>query len=196
MDCDHARREILLGFSRDQETLLSPFLRVHLADCDDCTVFYAEQARLAAIMPDDSRFHPSPAETATLLRTVESRIDRLQESRSLWQSAADRWSSRWNWRQLIPAAVSLVFTFALGMLASQVLVGGDQSGVIVSSQAVDPLGIDAGLAETEPDDTTVTTLLWDVSASYQSGAGDRLLVDISEEEYDYILNNLDVRDLL
>ncbi|HOP07425.1 MAG TPA: hypothetical protein PLF13_09055 [candidate division Zixibacteria bacterium] len=196
MNCNFVQEELLLWFGRQSQGTIPEELLAHLEKCPDCAAFFEEQQQLASLMPPDELFYPERHEAAVMFQNIEERLDLLDQKRTWWQSFKERWRPVLELRKVVPVAASMVLMLTFGMVAQKAVHDTAPSEIQSMTESDNLLNIFSDPALDQPDEPTVNALLWQVNSSYQTNAGDMLVDDISQEEYDYLLENIDVEDLL
>jgi len=195
MNCHDCRQEVLLAFGLQSESELSESVRDHVESCAECRAFFREQQELAAMMPAETDFHLSDEELSASLAAVEERLD--SESTGGWITDISRRIARVPvWSRALPVAASIVLVFLMGVLTQKSF--GPSLTVVneVTVSSADPLYIYSDIDLDSYGDYAAEAMNWSLSSQYQTTATDQVVEDISDEEYEYLVNNLDVGDIL
>lgn len=143
--------------------------------------------RLRRHLGDDADFYPSDAETAQLMARVERAIDSDHKTLRI-----DRRLRTW-----IGAAAAIVLVAGASMIGFRF---GQDTGGTVSTDTV--LVADASTVaaaeevEVALDHDQVALLIQEFAGDYASGAAERLLDDLTDDEMNYLEQTFDVGDLL
>jgi hypothetical protein len=186
MNCDKARELLELSFGSND--LPAELIR-HLQECQTCAAFQAELNELSTGLGSDDDFVLAPADLERAVNAVGSAIA-PQETTVVT-------SLRWLRPMIRIAAVVLVVAvsfsaYQIGKYSGPSATSGDVS----SSTYGDIVALWEGPLENEMDDDFVSILIEDYSDGNYYNAGEALLGDISEEELEYLLENLEVGELL
>ena len=179
MKCEKIKEQLDLLFGSDE---LPEEIQQHLESCEDCRAYHQELRRLSEKLGGDSDFEPSTFDLEKAVAGVGHRID-SQKTPSITPVSWLRQLSR------VAAAVLIV-----GVSYTTYLIGQKQGQEPVA-RVVDT--VLANTADTvEMDDYFVNMLIEDISSDSYFGAGELLLDDLTEEELEYLTENMTVGDLL
>lgn len=162
-------------------------VKVHLADCRECRQIWEELRTVGAHFDEEDAFDLSDRESARLMAAINNEIDKSDQTRE---------SSLPRWLQLAaPVAAAAV------LLLSIVITGGQFEARLSDSIDSLILSIDETTTAQEAlyddlDEATINVLLEDFSARPSAEPSNRLLEDLTEEEYEYLAKNFDVGDIL
>lgn len=179
MKCEQIQEQLDLLFGSEQ---LPEEIQQHLESCEDCRAHHQELLRLSEKLGVDEDFEPSAFDLEQAVAGVGDRID-SQKTPSIVPVSRLRQLSR------IAAALLIV-----GVSYTTYLIGQKQGQEPVA-RVVDT--VVASNADTvEMDDYFVSMLIEDFSSDAYFGAGEILLDDLTEDELEYLTENMTVGDLL
>lgn len=179
MKCEQIKEQLDLLFGSNE---LPEEIEQHLESCEDCRAYHQELRRLSEKLGGDADFEPSAFDLEKAVAGVEDRID-SQETPSIVPVSRLRQLSR-------VAAVLLI----VGVSYTTYLIGQKQGQEPVAKVVDTVLTYTADTAEM--DDYFVNMLIEDFSSDAYFGAGEMLLDDLTEEELEYLTENMTVGDLL
>jgi predicted anti-sigma-YlaC factor YlaD len=188
MNCEQVREELELSFGG---TSLSDEAAEHIARCESCRAYREELAALVGGLGEDDNIDLSPAEIKRTVRAVEERIGPKQQTQLV--------SLGWFRPVVRLAAAAALILFAWGAYEVGRMQGGGsvaQLGDTTSGNNGAQTSFLQGDLDEELDDGFVSVLIDQYSSDYHFGAGEALIGDISEEEMEYLVENLKVGDLL
>jgi hypothetical protein len=180
MNCEQVREQLELLFGQDE---LPEEVERHLEGCDACRSHLRELQRLSQQLGADTDFEPSPDDLLRAVAGVEERI-KPEEATSIVSVSWLRSLTR------VAAAVLIV-----GMAYTSYMIGRNQAGQpaeIITDTVVTTASADS----LEMEDYFVSMLIEDYSSDASFEASSMLLDDITEEEMEYLTENLTVGDLL
>lgn len=185
MNCDQAREGLELQFGSDD---YPAELVKHIDECASCRANEQELTRLIEGQGSHDDFALSEDELARAVESVESRIRPHRQTESI--------SIKWS-RPLISAAAAILL---LGVSFGAYQLGRDHAESEFDVRYTPEYGSLASVLEAdldeEMDEGLVSILIDDYSAGDFFGAGEALLGDISEEELEYLVENLEAGELL
>lgn len=188
MNCEQARELVDLHFGLDH---IPDELQTHLAECESCRSYHEEMTALAAGLESDtdSPFSVEDFDRATAV--VVERIDR--------QSTVASGPSGWLRPLLRVAAVLMVvgLSYSSYRMGVESNLDADLDTLQTAESDVDQLTVLLEYDTDEELDEGMIGMLIDdycTDASYE--ATTTLLDDISEEELEYLMENLEVGELL
>ncbi|MBU0985215.1 MAG: hypothetical protein KKA42_15175 [candidate division Zixibacteria bacterium] len=181
MTCEEAREHVELSFGGDE---LVDGLPEHLAACESCRRFHDELNGLTGQLGSDSDFHFN----------VEDAVDAVtaqisgRESRPVVNLSWMRYLTR------VAAGVVLVAASYVSYQVGSHDLNGTTDPVSVGYVAE----VDSWLSDTTLtlDDETVDILIEDYARRSVYGAGEALLDDLTDDELEYLMENLDVGEIL
>lgn len=182
MNCQLCQQELsdLFGSSRLPEEITD-----HLTACPDCRKVWDEMSHLSERMGANSDFTPG-----------DDRLDQMVASIERDISSIARRNSHSSFRgRLLAIAASVVLMFGVASISYRL---GSISDNLTKSRLADGnrQGIDVADEEETLDETTISILLDDYILETGYEAGELLLEDITDEEFDYLKKNLDVGGML
>lgn len=184
MNCEQFREEIELAFG---EPSLPAELQAHIESCAECRRYGAELEVLAARLRRESADRFPVSRLGATATEVERRIAEIPPTVIIPLSRL-RWITR------VAAAVLVV---AASMAAYRI---GRYDGLrtAASEQTTLASGLSAATDTEEEsiDERAVSVLIEDYSARGFFGASEALIDDLSDEEWQYLMDNLKVGELL
>ena len=184
MNCEQFREEIELAFG---EPTLPRDLQVHIDGCAECRRYCAELEAMASRLRRDSAAPFSVGELSATMASIERRVAEIPPTVIIP-------ISRLRWITRIAAAVLVV---AASMAAYRI---GRHDGL--RSTAADQTTVVSDLSalldneEESIDEHAVSVLIEDYSSRGFFGTGEGLIDDLSDEEMQYLMENLKVGELL
>jgi hypothetical protein len=195
MRCEQIKDALVVHFGQDE---LPRELASHLEDCQTCRESWDELRAIASALPGDEAFALTPSELESAVAMVDGAIKpKPLPMTAKLQAAARRWFGTLTDLRPIPAAaaVALVLVVTLGTTRFEIAeVDTDITVEVLSTSAVSLTATENDIED--PDDATIEALLSDFTQPWQGGTTERLLDDITDDEYEYLLHNMDVGDLL
>lgn len=194
MNCMYFRDQMRLCFG-DRE--LPEDVAEHVRQCPACHAFREELKALATSLPDDMAFYPDSGDADILTNRVEQIIDSTAGSPIRSVSRFSWLIPEVDWTRALSAAAAIVLFVGVGIVsymyglsdsvkqATEKINEGESTSVVLAE-------IESG----EPDQATIKALMYDFTSSQFTEADERLLDDITEEEYEHLKNNFDVGDIL
>ena len=182
MNCQLCQQELSDRFG---STGLSEEITDHLSACPDCRKLWDEMNQLSERLGANSDFTPNDDRLDQMVAFVERDIN-LVARRDSHSSLR---------RRLLAIAASAVLMFGVASISYRLGSISDdltKPGLANSNR----LGIDVTDEEETLDETTISILLDDYILETGYEAGELLLEDITDEEFDYLKKNLDVGGML
>lgn len=178
MSCEQVKEQLDLFFGSEK---LPEEIEQHLVKCEDCRAYRRELMLLGEKLGMDSDFEPAPPDLEKAIASVEDRID--SETTTIVPVS-------W-FRQLTRVAAVLL----IAAVSYTTYLIGQKHGQEPAARVVDT--VVTGTADSvEMDDHFVSILIQDFSSDSYFGAGEQLLDDLTEEELEYLTENMTVGDLL
>lgn len=193
MDCREIQDELLLSFGTAP---LEADLAEHLEGCPDCRAFWAELTQTGAIVPDGTAFEPSASERAALLSAINKDLEAAPAAvaRPHWPW----WSRALQWVVPVPAPVVAAAVVVLAVVS--LFTGLNRTSPSDSTPLLSPESATTSDTLTEelmqPDQPTVEALVERYSSSRPTGGAEELLNDLTDDEYEYLVNHFDVGDIM
>ena len=188
MNCEQAREIIELHFGHDE---LPVGLQDHLAECDSCRTYRGEMMSLSDGLGSDSDTPFSAKDFDRAAAGVAAKIDR--------RPAVVSYSTKWLRPMLRVAAALVVVGLSYGSyrLGQESIFGADLDTHQTADAEVDRLTtlLEYDVDE-EMDEGLIGILIDDYCSAVSYEATASLLDDISEEELEYLMENLEVGELL
>ena len=174
MNCDRVQEELLLLFG---SPLIPNELQEHIEQCEQCRRFHEELSGLSRNMPDDDLFYPTRQEAEKIQKRVESGI----ASRSIFSSP-----------RVLAVAASVFLVLGVSYISFR---GGDSGGP-GDNKTEDTIRAQSGDMETELDAESIEILFENVASDPYRGGYELLLQELTDEELDYLEQNLNAGELL
>ncbi len=188
MNCSDCRDGLLLHFNQ-AETLPAEILH-HLQSCGECRHLYEQLEVIGGRLGDNADFMPDGLTEDEFVAAVERRIDRLEPSRVTWIG----------WRRYLPVAAAILLVLGITLVGyRQVRIGYNGGNAKETAEVYDQGSLLWALYDTEAeeiDDDVFDLILSDFVTKGYFEAGELLLDDLTEEELQYLEENLDVRGIL
>ena len=186
--CDEAREMLELSFGLEA---LPAELLTHMQECESCAALHAELFDLATGLGDDTDTVFSSSELERMALAVDAKI----QPSTVVPIGARRWMQPMT---RVAAAIVLV---AASLITYQM---GRNTNVIDNPTASVESGYEYGdlsslwTADLEQsvDENVISILIDDYARDSHWGAGDDLVGDITDEEYQYLMENFEVGELL
>lgn len=193
MNCSDFQEELALYFGQEE---LPAALTAHLRQCSHCRSFQEEMDSLARGLPEDAAFHPDSRSTELLISQVENTLAESAVALPKRGSWLQKFDLAARWQRALPAAAAVALVVAVGWMSylSGLSTGADQAAQGPVADIFDVLLTDSELEE--PGRLTLDALLEDFAAGQHLDIGERLLDDISEEEFEYLNSSFDIGDIL
>jgi len=195
VNCEYVKNELAIHFGRDE---LPPDVLSHLEGCQECRKNWDELRDMAGAMPTNEAFALEPWELEEAVAIVDRAVARRPLPMAIrFQEATKRWLRAVTDMRPVPAvaAVALVLIISLGTMRFELSAPDTDMVLEVLSTS------EVSLATTEddiedPDDAIVEVLLSEFTQPWHGGSAEWLLDDITDDEYEYLLQSMDVGDLL
>ncbi len=195
MNCEHVKDELAVCFGQPEPP---QGLLAHLESCQECLQFWNELRGMAGAMPANESFALEPWELDEAVAMVDRAIARQPLPMALrFRAAAQRWFRAVTDMRPLPAAaaVALVLVISLGTTRFELPAPDPDMSVELLSTS-DGLFASIGDEIDDPGDDAVEALLSNFAQPWHSGTAEILIDDITDDEYEYLLQSLDVGDLL
>jgi len=186
MNCERIQDQLLELFGEKEQ---SEQIAEHLRGCPECRAFAEELEELSKAAGSNEDFFPDPEITEALIAGVEQKIDRIETTKAVPLHAA--------WRSYVPAVAALLVVigfsataYMLNVFSSQRSLtarGEGDTTVAVVAEGVQPDSLNAG---------DINYILNDYTAQRNGTSSDYLLEDVSQDELEYLENNLKAGDFL
>jgi len=179
MKCEQVKEQLELFFGNDE---FPEDIERHLQGCETCRKHREELQRLSEKLGVDADFEPSRSDLERAIAGVGSRIGSNQAPSIIpvsWLRPLSR----------VAAAILIV-----GVSYTTYLIGRKQAQypTVATVDTVQTATSDSA----EMDDEFVSMLINDLSSNGYFDAGELLLNDLTDEEMDYLKENMTVGDLL
>lgn len=180
MNCQDIKNELILYVGQSR---LPAELADHLKTCLDCRTYIEDLNAVAELAGKDSDFYLSEVELEQAVAGVDRALDKIE-----LEAAGN---SVGIWRSYIPAVAALIAIVGISLTLS---ISGLMDGRV---NTVSDLANDTALVSVDQlEDTELDGLLVDFALERNDGAGELLLDDLTEEEYQYLTENMDIGDIL
>jgi len=194
MNCTQVQQEMMLLFGSGD---LPEEIQFHLDSCPECRDFAVELEALQNRLGDDDDFFPTDSETERLVVSVDAAIDEF-ESRKIEPSkvvaiAPSQNLFRGKYLAVAAAIVLVLGAYLVGQFSVEMP---PHSTNIESDSLFSSVWSETDEEQYEPNDPAVGMLINDYAETARLSGVDELLSDITEEEYEYMMENFDIGDLL
>ncbi len=188
MSCFHFQDLMLLSFGQES---LPEELQIHLAECPSCRAVWRELTGLSEKLGRDDLFFPENSQVERSVSRVGRAIEKMERGKA---PVVTRIKKVRYLRVPVAAAAAMVVGIAIGTyMAGKTAL--DTGEVKVASGVTGVTALYDG-GDEELQENTVGRLIYDFTAQHSYEASEWLLDDLTEEELDFLENNLDVGDLL
>ena len=185
MKCDLIKDKLLESFGN---TKLSSELRNHLNECTECRQYYQELLSITEDIGGEDNFNLTQAEREQFVAKVDEKIDQ-HELRKVTDITP-------KWKSYVPVAAAIVMILGIA-LVSQLSYLFDSSDRINITENHDSLWINIDKTEIEfVNNDNYENVLIDYSSIDNSVSDEWILDDVTEEEYQYLLDNFDIGEII
>ncbi|RKX27653.1 MAG: hypothetical protein DRP45_00405 [Candidatus Zixiibacteriota bacterium] len=186
MNCEQVQQQLELLFGSSD---LPKDILAHVEECSACRAFNDELAELGGRFQNDTGLELSEIEIERAVANVAARIEPRDERRL---------SPRWLTGLSRVAAALFIVTISYGAYTIGQQQASDDwtSAVSTGQQTGDNLVYIETDEEAQMDNELVTVLIQDFSSGRSFDAGETLLGDITVEEMEYLVENMNVGELL
>ena len=179
MNCKSLQHELYEYLGEPQ---LPQRLEEHLGGCEECRTLWNELLSLSNHLGVDELFYPEPADTDSLAARVDRALDVRDTPRRRPVYSLTKY--------LVPMAASVILLFGISKFAGWI-------NHTETSRGIDTVYCYVGDAAAEDfDESTINVLLQDFADHPSVEASEWLLDDLTEEELEYLKENIDVGELL
>ncbi len=185
MSCKKFELELFESFGSET---LSDELRVHLKTCLACKEIYDNLQLVSGSIGTDDLFYESDEVVAKRVEAVNDKIDQIELSKVVDITA--------RWKAYVPMAAALFLVLGVGLIAKFAMQFND------TTQLADNQKTELMFAMLTDDDTQSITetefseFLDSYTTGYTNEDELNLLDDLSEEEYKYLEENLNMGEIL
>lgn len=195
MNCDDVRQELKLYFGWRE--LPKPLIE-HLEICPECRKAWQESLSLADSLPADRAFFPEEEVAETLCRRLDNALPERNNVRSrarVWGVLKRAVKAR---RSLVPvpAAAALMLLVGLALLKPWNVLRETQTEPAVTANIDANLDSLVNMYAEASDESSFVLLLNEVTSREIVESPSWLLDDITEDELNYIGENLNAEDIL
>ncbi|MEA2031364.1 MAG: hypothetical protein U9N55_07205 [candidate division Zixibacteria bacterium] len=185
MNCHKVQEELYEHFGQKK---LPDYLEEHLIQCDDCRSLWHELGQLEPGLGNDESFYFAPDEIDEMTQHIENSIDdTTPRNVTLFHRIA---------QIALPVAASLLLLFGISKLANDpVTLNYNQDSTLYSITEFNNLTY-SNDNNSELDVVTFNLLLQDYTSDVTTASGEALLDDITDDELEYLKDNLDMGDFL
>ncbi|RKX28800.1 MAG: hypothetical protein DRP47_03365 [Candidatus Zixiibacteriota bacterium] len=185
MNCRKAQEELYEHLGQQK---LPDYLEEHITQCDDCRALWQELCQFGSMLGSDESFYIDPVEIDEMTQQIEQRIDNATPQNVPLFNRIIQFA--------LPVAASLLFLFGISRLTNNPLTSySDQEPTLyqISEWSDLTYGNDDDI---EFDAITFNLLLRDYTSGVETASGEALLDDLTDDEFEYLKDNLDMGDLL
>ncbi len=180
MKHEHIQNEL---FDYCGQASLPAHLAKHVEDCPACRNIWHELQGLSVRTGDDELFYPAENEIPQLAAQIDTAISNNE------QAQPEGWRTFISY--LIPIAASLLLLFGIARIGSH-FQQQDETQQIENTMYSQSDNTDSE----ELDENTISLLLEEFSAYNEISSSEFLLDDLSDEEMEYLVKNMDIGELL
>lgn len=181
MNCEQYKNLILESFGDEN---ITSELKEHLNSCPECNAYYNELNALAGFAGSDDDFALAPNEIDRMVDKINSEIDQQQTTAKTTSF----------WRYYVPVAAAVVLMFGISWKAGFFNANDNTS----DNRLRDSLALVINETDIENDLTgdDLNILIGDYSNGVTTFKADQVVDELTEEEYEYLAQNLDMGDIL
>ena len=180
MNCEQIQNEL---FDYLGQAVLPTHLARHLEDCPSCQQLWDELHTLSEHIGNDGLFYPAEHEVAQLAAQIDSAISSKE------QLQPRSWRTLLNY--LVPIAAALLILLGIARIGSKIQTWDETQP---TENILYTLSGEASADEL--DEGTISLLLEDFSSYDEISSSELLLDDLSDEEMEYLVKNMDIGELL
>ena len=184
MNCEKCQNQLYELFGEKQ---LPDEIQKHVDTCNGCYELLTELQNVKAGLGTDEQFVEGMIDPDRMVETVNSKIDKLEISKV---------TSIARWKTFVPAAAALVIIVGVGFL-SQIMLKIDPSQSNNRIDSIPPVLVK--LSQIEIDELNKSDFNEFVDEySYEYGFDEELesMDDLTEEQFQYLQEHLDVEEIL
>lgn len=185
MKCDLFKDKILECFG-DSE--LPEEIKEHLNHCSECSQYYKELLKLSKEFDKEDAYYPTKEEQNKFVSDLEKKIDRLELKKVTDITP--------KWKTYIPVAAVIVMILGLALVSQlgNLFNSTDQTNI---AENTDSIWINIDKDEIEfVNNENFDNVLIDYSSLDNSLSNELYIQNVSEEEYQYLLDNFDIGEIL
>jgi predicted anti-sigma-YlaC factor YlaD len=185
MKCDLIKDKLLESFGN---TELTSDLINHLNECTECRQYYQELLSITDSIRFEEDFYLTQAERERFVAEVDKKIDQHELSKVTDITP--------KWKSYVPVAAAIVMILGIALVSqlSYLFDSSDQNNITDNN---DSLWINIDKSEIEfVNNDNYENVLIDYSSVENSVSNDWIIDDVTEEEYQYMLDNFDIGEIL
>ena len=184
MSCKNYEEEIFESFGTID---ISNDLQSHLKSCKACNEIYTNLHALSTGIGSDDLFYDSENAIEKRVDEINTKIDEIELSKVI---------SPARWKSYVPMAAAIFLVLGIGLISKLVLYNNDTNLVADLSQNETTL-VSLNATETKAlSEIEISEFVDQYSSEYRLDNELSLLDDISEEEYQYLEENLKIGEIL
>lgn len=185
MNCREIQEELYL--CAGVETLPADMKR-HLDGCPECSQVWQELSAVLNNAGTDETYYQDRTFVTQMVTRVDTEIDLLELSKetSIWSL----------WKTYVPVAAAVVLILGLSFTVNQTDWFGSSSDQADLTSRDSLVSILNGGSAIDLTSTDVSYLLTDFATERNQSATELLLEDLTDEEYEYLQNNLNAGEIL
>ena len=185
MNCNEVKDLIFESFGVQEN---NEALQKHLSSCEDCRKLYETLSSQAQKFGTDKNFELSESEQANLLEKINADIDQHELNKVIKVEPA--------WKSYVPMAAAILLVLGVGFISQLIFKFGN--GTETATNQDERVSY---VALTVEDVTEIKSIELDefvdqYSSQYDIDDEINMLDDLSEEEYQYLNENLDIGEIL
>jgi hypothetical protein len=185
MKCDLIKDKILEYFGASE---LPDEIKEHLNQCPECRQFYQEMMSVSAEISQEENYYLTQKEQEQFIAKIDKKIDQ-HELRKVTDITP-------RWKSYVPVAAAIVMILGIALVSqlANLFSGSDQINVVENN---DSLWIDIDQSDIEfVNNENYENVLIDYSSVDNSVNSEWIIENVTEEEYQYILDNFDIGEIL
>lgn len=184
MSCEKYEQEIFESFGMN---IISGDLQSHLEACETCKKMYEHMKSISTGIGSDELFYDSDVEIEERVEAVNKKIDELELSKVI---------SPAKWKSYVPMAAALLIVLGVGLISRILLHTSDSQNLSDNANnEVALVSLNANETKTL-NEIELSEFVDQYSTEYTLENEMSFFGDISEEEYQYLEENLNVGEIL
>ncbi len=199
MNCTQIQQELMLLFGTGD---LPEEIRFHLDSCPECRDLATQLETAQNRLGDDDDFYPNDSEVERLAVSVDAAIDEIEsrkiESRKIEPIKIEPVAPSQNLLRPKYLAIAAAVVLALGtyLIGQFSIDTTPPSAGYEDDSYFSTVWSETDEEQYEPNDRAIGMLISDYAETARFSGADEILSDITVEEYDYMMENFDIGDLL
>jgi len=185
MKCDLIKDKLLENFGLLE---MPDYVTAHLDECDECRLYYQELLDIKSNVDREDEFYLSQQDQEQFMVQVEQKIDKHELGKVTNVTP--------KWKLYIPVAAAIVMILGIALISQipNLFNGSDQTDI---TEIDENLWIKIDNAEIEfVNNDNLENVLIDYSSVESSINDEWMIDDVTEEEYQYLLDNFDIGEIL